>query len=134
MAAPRGAASGRDNCGGAPTAIPRPRTFLPIRAIRPEDAWCEDPASRHYNQPVRLQRGHGGDRLQRDDHLYDFIVEIDHNTSPRVAGRGSAVFLHLARDEFRTDRGMRFDDEIRDAAAAGAAGAGHQDCDRVNLS
>ena len=27
-----------------------------------------------------------GDRLTREDHLYDFIVEIDHNTRPRVAG------------------------------------------------
>ena len=41
-----------------------------------------------------------GDRLKRDDHLYDFIVEIDHNSSPRIAGRGSAVFLHLARENF----------------------------------
>ena len=41
-----------------------------------------------------------GDRLRRDDHLYDFIVEIDHNTEPRIAGRGSAVFLHLARENF----------------------------------
>ena len=79
---------------------PRPRTFLPSRAIRPEDAWCEDPYSRHYNQPLRLDRDHGGDRLTRDDHLYDFIVEIDHNTSPRIAGLGSAVFLHLARENF----------------------------------
>ena len=79
---------------------PRPRTFLPVRAIRPEDAWCEDPQSRHYNQPVRLEPGCGGDRLTRDDHLYDFIVEIDHNSSPRIAGRGSAVFLHLARENF----------------------------------
>src|SRR5579863_4601141 len=30
---------------------PRPDTFLPARPIRPEDAWCEDPSSRHYNQP-----------------------------------------------------------------------------------
>jgi L,D-peptidoglycan transpeptidase YkuD (ErfK/YbiS/YcfS/YnhG family) len=79
---------------------PRPRTFLPVRAIRPEDAWCEDPQSRHYNQPVQLEPGRSGDRLTRDDHLYDFIVEIDHNSSPRVAGRGSAVFLHLARENF----------------------------------
>ena len=79
---------------------PRPRTFLPIRAIGPEDAWCEDPASRHYNQPVRRGCDRGGDRLRRDDHLYDFIVEIDHNRAPRIAGRGSAVFLHLARDNF----------------------------------
>src|SRR6202166_1811146 len=66
---------------------PRPRTFLPVRAIRPIDAWCEDPQSRHYNQPVHLEPGCGGDRLTRDDHLYDFIVEIDHNSSPRIAWR-----------------------------------------------
>ena len=52
---------------------------------------------------VRFDVAHdlvSGDRLTRDDHLYDFIVEIDHNTHPRIAGRGSAVFLHLARDNF----------------------------------
>src|ERR1700682_4555456 len=53
---------------------PRPRTFLPVRAIRPEDAWCEDPRSRPYNQPVRLDAGRGGGRLKRGDHLYDFIL------------------------------------------------------------
>src|SRR5580765_1693649 len=37
---------------------PRPRTFLPVRAIRPDDAWCEDPNSRHYNLPVLLDRDH----------------------------------------------------------------------------
>jgi len=84
---------------------PRPRTFLPVRAIRSDDAWCEDPASRHYNQPVRRSSDHGGDRLRRDDHLYDFIVEIDHNRFPRIAGRGSAVFLHLARENFGSTAG-----------------------------
>jgi L,D-peptidoglycan transpeptidase YkuD (ErfK/YbiS/YcfS/YnhG family) len=84
---------------------PRPLTFLPVRPIRPEDAWCEDPSSRHYNRPMRLQRQHTGDRLRRDDHLYDFIVEIDHNSSPRIAGRGSAVFLHLARANFSPTAG-----------------------------
>src|ERR1700727_3488984 len=49
---------------------PKPRTFLPSRAIQPEDAWCEDPHSRHYNQPLRLGVGQAGDRLTRDDHLY----------------------------------------------------------------
>jgi len=78
----------------------RPRTHLKVRAIRPEDAWCEDPADRHYNRPIRLTREETGDRLTRKDHLYDFIVEIDHNTRPRIARRGSAVFLHLARATF----------------------------------
>jgi L,D-peptidoglycan transpeptidase YkuD (ErfK/YbiS/YcfS/YnhG family) len=84
---------------------PRPRTFLPVRAIGPEEAWCEDPTSRHYNQPMRLDRELGGDRLKRDDYLYDFIVEIDHNTQPRIKGRGSAVFLHLARENFAPTAG-----------------------------
>jgi L,D-peptidoglycan transpeptidase YkuD (ErfK/YbiS/YcfS/YnhG family) len=78
----------------------RPQTFLPTRAITGADGWCEDPGDRHYNQPVRRDREQGGDRLKRADHLYDFIIEIDHNTRPRIAGRGSAVFLHLARDNF----------------------------------
>jgi L,D-peptidoglycan transpeptidase YkuD (ErfK/YbiS/YcfS/YnhG family) len=84
---------------------PRPQTFLPVRVIRPDDAWCEDPASRHYNRPLKLSRNAGGDRLRRDDHLYDFIIEIDHNTSPRIAGFGSAVFLHLARSNFSPTAG-----------------------------
>ena len=80
--------------------LPRPRTFLATRAITLADAWCEDPDDRYYNRPIRVAHDHKGDRLHRKDHLYDFIVEIDHNTRPRVAGRGSAVFLHLARENF----------------------------------
>ncbi len=83
----------------------RPKTFLPIRAITPTDTWDEDPASRHYNRPVRRQPSAAGDRLMRDDHLYDFVIEIDHNTRPRVTGRGSAVFLHLARPRFAPTAG-----------------------------
>lgn len=83
---------------------PRPQTLLPVRAIGPADAWCEDPNDRHYNQPVRLDRERG-DRLRREDHLYDFIIEIDHNARPRIAGRGSAVFLHLAREKFSPTAG-----------------------------
>lgn len=76
----------------------RPATSLPVRAIAPADAWCEDPSDRRYNRAIRVARDAAGDRLMRADHLYDYIVEIDHNTRPRVAGRGSAVFIHLARD------------------------------------
>jgi L,D-peptidoglycan transpeptidase YkuD (ErfK/YbiS/YcfS/YnhG family) len=83
----------------------RPRTLLPIRRIGPDDAWCEDPADRHYNRPVRRSANEPGDRLRRSDHLYDLIVEIDHNTRPRIAARGSAVFLHLARPAYAPTAG-----------------------------
>jgi L,D-peptidoglycan transpeptidase YkuD (ErfK/YbiS/YcfS/YnhG family) len=76
---------------------PRPVTRLPARPIDPADGWCEDPADRRYNRPIRLEPGAAGDRLTRNDALYDLIIEIDHNTRPRIAGRGSAVFIHVAR-------------------------------------
>jgi L,D-peptidoglycan transpeptidase YkuD (ErfK/YbiS/YcfS/YnhG family) len=76
---------------------PRPATLLPVRQIGRDDAWCENPVDRRYNRPMRIDRAVHGDRLWREDALYDFIIEIDHNTRPRIAGRGSAVFVHVAR-------------------------------------
>jgi L,D-peptidoglycan transpeptidase YkuD (ErfK/YbiS/YcfS/YnhG family) len=80
--------------------LPRPPTHLPVRRIAADDAWCEDPTDRRYNRPFRRSANEPGDRLKRADGLYDLIVEIDHNTRPRIAGHGSAVFIHVARPGF----------------------------------
>ena len=88
-----------------PDRMPRPRVALPTRPIGRDDAWCEDAADRRYNRPLRLANNAPGDRLWRDDHLYDLIIELDHNTRPRIAGRGSAVFIHLARPNFQPTAG-----------------------------
>ena len=80
-----------------PDRAPRPRTALPVRRITRDLAWCEDAADRRYNRPFCRSANEPGDRLWRDDRLYDVLIELDHNTRPRVAGRGSAVFVHVAR-------------------------------------
>ena len=85
--------------------MPRPRTLLPVRRIGPDEAWCEDPRDRRYNQAFRRSANEPGDRLSRADSLYDMIVEIDHNSRPRVAGRGSAVFIHVAKPGFAPTAG-----------------------------
>ena len=85
--------------------MPRPRTSLPLRRIGPADAWCEDPSDRHYNKPFERSANEPGDRLWRDDGLYDLFIEINHNIRPRVAGRGSAVFIHVARPGFAPTAG-----------------------------
>jgi L,D-peptidoglycan transpeptidase YkuD (ErfK/YbiS/YcfS/YnhG family) len=85
--------------------LPRPRTFLPTRRIGPNDAWSEDPSDRRYNHAFRRSANEPGDRLRRSDRLYDVIIEIDHNTRPRVARRGSAVFIHVAREAFGPTQG-----------------------------
>jgi L,D-peptidoglycan transpeptidase YkuD (ErfK/YbiS/YcfS/YnhG family) len=84
---------------------PRPPTLLPARRIAPDDGWCEEPRDRRYNRQMKLAPASSGDRLARADALYDFIVELDHNTRPRVAGRGSAVFIHAARPGFAPTAG-----------------------------
>jgi L,D-peptidoglycan transpeptidase YkuD (ErfK/YbiS/YcfS/YnhG family) len=85
--------------------LPRPLTALPVRRIGRSDAWCEDPSDRRYNRPFRRSAHEPGDRLRRDDGLYDLIIELDHNTRPRIAGRGSAVFIHVARPGFAPTAG-----------------------------
>jgi L,D-peptidoglycan transpeptidase YkuD (ErfK/YbiS/YcfS/YnhG family) len=88
-----------------PDAGARPRTRLPLRAIGPRDGWCDDPRDRRYNQPVTLPYPARCERMWRDDDVYDLVVDIAWNRSPVVKGRGSAIFLHLARPDFEPTEG-----------------------------
>lgn len=85
--------------------LEEPVTRLPYRALSPEDGWCDDAASPHYNQWVRLPFGPSHEKLWRDDHAYDLIVVLGHNDSPPVPGRGSAIFLHVRHDDDRPTAG-----------------------------
>jgi len=80
--------------------LPRPRTRLPLRAIRDRDGWCDDPADRNYNRPVKLPAERRAESLKRNDHLYDLVLVLGYNDRPRVKGKGSAIFVHLARPGF----------------------------------
>ena len=85
--------------------IAPPETGLPVRAIAPADGWCDDPDDGAYNRLVTLPINASHERMWRDDHIYDLVVEIGHNDSPPVPGRGSAIFLHLAREGFAPTEG-----------------------------
>ena len=72
------------------------RTALPLRSIGVLDGWCDDPLDRNYNRRVRHPYPASAERLWRSDHLYDLVVVLGYNDRPRVAGRGSAIFMHVA--------------------------------------
>jgi len=82
-----------------------PQTGLPLSVISEDDGWCDDPAHDLYNLPVKLPFDASHERLWRDDHVYDLIVEIGWNDDPPVPGRGSAIFLHVARADGRGTEG-----------------------------
>ncbi|MGP1394008.1 MAG: L,D-transpeptidase family protein [Inquilinaceae bacterium] len=83
----------------------RPETGLPTAEIGPDDGWCDDPADGRYNRPVALPCAARHERLWRDDGLYDLVVVLGHNDDPPEAGRGSAVFLHVAKTGYEPTEG-----------------------------
>lgn len=85
--------------------LPRPATVLPIRPLAPHDGWCDDPADRRYNRPVRLPYPGRHENLWRADRLYDVIVVLDYNLARPQKGVGSAIFLHIAAPGFPPTEG-----------------------------
>lgn len=83
----------------------RPTTRLAAKPIGTSDGWCDDPQDRRYNQPVRLPLSASHERMRRDDGLYDLVLILDHNMRPRVKGRGSAVFIHIAKPGLKPTEG-----------------------------
>lgn len=72
---------------------------IPARPIRRDDGWCDDMASPRYNRAVRLPCTASHEEMWRKDHLYDIVIETDWNRRPAIRGRGSAIFIHLRRDD-----------------------------------
>lgn len=84
---------------------PPPAARVPVRPIGPEDGWCDDPAHADYNRAVTLPHPARHERLWRDDPLYDLIGVLGWNDRPVVRGRGSAIFLHVARPDLSPTAG-----------------------------
>lgn len=85
--------------------MPHPATGLPARQLRPQDGWCDAPADGNYNRPVRHPYPASAEHLWREDGLYDLLVVLGYNDLPRVRGRGSAIFMHVARPGFAPTEG-----------------------------
>lgn len=85
--------------------VARPRTGLPVARLRVDDGWCDGVGDRNYNRPVRLPYGASAEPMWRADRLYDLVVVLDHNQRPRVQGRGSAIFMHVAREGYGPTEG-----------------------------
>jgi L,D-peptidoglycan transpeptidase YkuD (ErfK/YbiS/YcfS/YnhG family) len=85
--------------------IVRPLSKLPASPIKGGWGWCETVGDRNYNRRVNLPYAAAHEDLKRSDHLYDIVVESSHNQRPRIQGRGSAIFFHIARQNFTPTAG-----------------------------
>lgn len=85
--------------------VPIPRTAVPREPVDAQDGWCDDPGHADYNRPIRLPHPARHEELWRSDGLYDVVGVLGWNDSPVVRGRGSAIFLHVARADYAPTEG-----------------------------
>ena len=82
-----------------------PRAAVSEAPIAPDDGWGDDPGHAAYNTQIRLPHPARHEELWRADAIYDLIGVLGWNDMPVVRGRGSAIFLHLARPGFTPTEG-----------------------------
>ncbi len=79
--------------------------LLPSSKITKDDGWCDDPNSKYYNQFIKFPFDSSAEKLFREDNLYDIICVINYNTQSIIPGKGSAIFLHICKDNFDPTEG-----------------------------
>ena len=67
--------------------------------------WCDDPKSTKYNQLINFPFKYSAEKLYRKDNIYDIIVVIEYNMKPIKKNKGSAIFLHITKQNFKRTEG-----------------------------
>lgn len=82
-----------------------PQTTLPVKETKQDDGWCDAPEDEYYNQLVKLPHASSHEKMWRDDDLYDLVVAIGYNDQPAIPGKGSAIFMHIAKPNYEGTEG-----------------------------
>ena len=81
------------------------KTLIKKIKIRKEMGWCDDPKSIFYNKQIKLPSKFSYERLYRKDHIYDLLAVLNYNINPVVKNKGSAIFMHIAKKNYRPTAG-----------------------------
>ena len=73
--------------------------------ITKDMGWCDDPKSKYYNKLIRLPSKFGHEKLYRKDDIYNLIIVLDYNMNPVTKNKGSAIFIHLAKKNYKPTQG-----------------------------
>jgi len=73
--------------------------------IKNNMGWCDDPSSNLYNRQIKLPNKFGHEKLYRKDNLYDLILVLNYNINPIIKNKGSAIFIHVAKNSYKKTEG-----------------------------
>ena len=81
------------------------KTKFSMKAITKNMGWCNDPKSNKYNQLIKYPFPFNAEKLYRNDNIYDIVIVLDFNSKPIKKNKGSAIFLHVAKKNYKPTRG-----------------------------
>ena len=67
--------------------------------------WCDDPKSSRYNKLIRTPFNYNYEKLYRKNNIYDIILVLNYNMNPIQKGKGSAIFIHIAKKNYKKTEG-----------------------------
>jgi L,D-peptidoglycan transpeptidase YkuD (ErfK/YbiS/YcfS/YnhG family) len=73
--------------------------------IKKNMGWCDDPKSKNYNKLISLPCNFSHEKLYRKDNIYDLILVLNYNFKPIVKNKGSAIFIHIQKNNFKKTKG-----------------------------
>ena len=73
--------------------------------IKKNMGWCDDPKSKQYNKLVNLPFSYGCEQLFKKENIYDIILVLNYNMNPVKKNRGSAIFIHIAKEKYKKTQG-----------------------------
>ena len=74
-------------------------------AIEKNIGWCDDQQSANYNRLIKLPTNYNYEKLYRKDNIYDIIVVLNYNMNPTIKNKGSAIFIHVAKKNYKKTEG-----------------------------
>ena len=80
-------------------------TQLKKKVINKNTGWCDDPKSIHYNKLVKLPFANKHEKLYKKENIYDIILVLNYNMNPVKKNKGSAIFIHVAKNNFKKTEG-----------------------------
>ena len=73
--------------------------------IKKNMGWCDDPSSKYYNKLVKLPSAFSFEKLYKKENIYDIILVLDYNMNPILKNKGSAIFIHVSKKNFKKTEG-----------------------------
>ena len=73
--------------------------------IRKNIGWCDDSNSKDYNKIIKLPTTYSFERLYKKENIYDIILVLDYNMRPVIKNKGSAIFIHVAKKNYKKTAG-----------------------------